>query len=86
MTARNIILEPEGLDIGSQYLSAASLRALLETSPQDMGPTPSSPFSSLSSDDPPEEGLPAQGTGLSDPTCSNVVMRRKLLELVKSLG
>jgi len=55
---------------------------LLETTPQEMASTPNSSFPSLSSNDPLDEFLFAQGTGLSDP---GVLERRRMLELVKRL-
>jgi len=51
-----------------------------------MASTPTSTFSSFPSDDDTIEGyLLAEGTGLSDPACSDVVKRRRMLELVKRL-
>ena len=59
--------------------------APLETSPLDMTSTPRSSFSSLAVDDTVEDYLFAHGTGLSDPACTGVVKRRRMLELVKRL-
>lgn len=72
--------------MGSQYLNTALLRALLGTTAQGMASTPNTNLSSLSSDDSLDEYLFVRGTGLSDPTCSGVVERRKLFELNKRLG